>query len=103
MGVIESGNLGSGSGDSQNRDFKKKIKGKLALVQDEFKKISDNLLGWDESFHYGTLDLDDAKLQVDIDNVRLGNGYNNINELRKRDGLKPVTWGDVPYAQRAQP
>ena len=103
VGIIESGNLGSGSGDSQNRDFKKKIKGKIALFEDEFKRVTDGVLGWDESFHYGTLDLDDAKMQVDIDNVRLQNGYNNINELRKRDGLKPVTWGDVPYAQRAQP
>ncbi|MCE7699576.1 MAG: phage portal protein, partial [Methanobacterium paludis] len=97
VGIIESGNLGSGSGDSQARDFKKKLKGIISLFEDEFRKVSDNSLGWDEHFTYGTLDLDDATVQTNIDNTKLNNGSVTINEIRKRDGLQPVDWGDVPY------
>ena len=98
VGIIESGNLGSGSGDSQNRDFKKKLKGEIALFEDEFKRVTDGQLGWDESFRYGTLDLDDERAQVEIDDIRLKNGSRYINEIRKRDGLKPLAnGGDDAY------
>ena len=38
----------------------------------------------------------DLKLKAEIDEIRLGTGQRVINEVRKRDGLEPVEWGDVP-------
>jgi len=38
----------------------------------------------------------DKKLAAEIDEINLRAGKVTINELRKRDGLDPVEWGDVP-------
>ena len=43
---------------------------------------------------------DDKKLQAQIDEINLRSGKVVINELRERDGIEPVTWGDVPLVSQ---
>ena len=38
----------------------------------------------------------DRKLQAEIDAIHLSSGARYINELRERDGVDAVDWGDVP-------
>lgn len=42
---------------------------------------------------------DDRKLQAEVDDIRLKGGVIIINEIRERDGLEPVAWGDTPVVQ----
>ena len=38
----------------------------------------------------------DRKLQAEVDEIHLRTGKVAVNELRERDGLEPVDWGDIP-------
>lgn len=39
---------------------------------------------------------EDQKVRAEIDNIRLAAATTTVNELRHRDGLDAVAWGDVP-------
>ncbi|MGC9100864.1 MAG: phage portal protein [Caldisericum sp.] len=40
------------------------------------------------------LSLEDQQLLAQIDDIRLKQGYTYVNELRARDGLEPLPWGN---------
>lgn len=39
---------------------------------------------------------DSMKTAAEVDEIRLKSAYTTVNELRKRDGMDPVEWGDEP-------
>ena len=41
----------------------------------------------------------DLKLRADVDDVRLKGAVITVNEIRERDKLPPVPWGDTPVVQ----
>ncbi len=48
----------------------------------------------------GIAALQDAfKMAAEVDDIRMRSGYATINELRERDGLESVPWGDAPLVQ----
>lgn len=93
VSIIETANLGSGSGLSQQKQFKKTFKGKAKLFEKAYTKILGRSI-FDEIFEYGDLDIQDMKERAEIENIRINNGSLTVNEVRQGYGQEPVSWGD---------
>lgn len=98
VGIIESGNLGSGSGEAQ---AKATHYGTVVPVQNILlEKLNYTLLtvrgiqGW--HFEFGEVDYRDSKTIEEIRDTRLRNGSITLNVLRAELGEKPVEGGDEP-------
>lgn len=99
VSIIEVANLGSGSGESQNKQFKKTFKGKARLFEDAYNRILGKG-GFEEYFQYGEIDIEDKLKNAQIDNIQLNNGSLTINEVRSKLELSPVPWGDTPLGMQ---
>ena len=90
MGIIETANLGSGSGDSQNRDWKKTFEGKSVFIEEAF---NNNLqyYGFNERFHFKPIDTTDRLLDAQIDEIYLRNGVYTVDEIRNKQGLDKLS------------
>lgn len=96
-GVIESGNLGGGTGEAQHRMFMVNTcapignlileKLNYALVRNGF-----GIDGWHLKFH--EIDLRDSQIIEQIRDMRLRNGSWTLNKLRTEIGEPPVDGGD---------
>ena len=95
VGVIETANLGSGSGESQKKNFKDTLQGRAAFIEGAFNKALGHN-GFDEIFQFTDLDIEDKLNRAQIENIRLQNGSLSINEVRNSYGEEPVAWGNVP-------
>ena len=95
VGIIETGNLGSGSGDSQKRTYKDTLSGRASIIEGAFNKALGHN-GFEEVFQFNELDTEDKKNRAEIENIRLMNGSLSINEVRSTYGEEPVAWGNVP-------
>ena len=100
--IIETANLGTGSGESQDKNFGKVINGNCTVIEDAFNK---NLgrSGFQELFEFIREDHEDKLKRAEIEDKQLRNGTTFINEVRSNYGLPPVDWGNVPmnYSQYA--
>lgn len=101
VSIIEVANLGSGSGESQNKQFKKTFKGKARLFEDAYNRILGKG-GFEEYFQYGEIDIEDKLKNAQIDNIQLNNGSITINEVRSKQELSPVPWGDTPLGMQQE-
>jgi hypothetical protein len=98
-GVIESGNLGGGTGEAQDKTFRVNTCDPLAqlvlekinfhIVRQGFK-----ITGWHLKF--GEVDMRDSATIEDIRDTRLRNGSWTLNRLRAEIGEPPVDGGDDP-------
>ena len=95
VGVIETANLGTGSGESQKKNFKDTLQGRAAFIEGAFNKAL-GYNGFDELFHFSELDIEDKLNRAQIEDVKLKNGSMTINEVRSGYGEEPVNWGNVP-------
>lgn len=98
-GVIESGNIGGGTGDSQRKTVKDNLTGWLKLYEGAHNKI----LGrnaFEEVFQFNEIDLEDKEKRANIEDKQIRNGSTFINEVRAGYGLEPVPWGDVPFEEK---
>lgn len=95
VGIIETANLGSGSGDSQKRTYKDTLSGRASIIEGAFNKALGHN-GFEEVFQFNELDTEDKKNRAEIENIRLQNGSLSINEVRSGYGEEPVPWGNVP-------
>ena len=102
VGIIETANLGTGSGESQDKNFGKVINSNCKVIEDAFNK---NLgrSGFQEIFEFIREDHENKLNRAAIEDKQLRNGTTFINEVRKGYGLPPVDWGNVPmnYSQYA--
>lgn len=100
--IIETANLGTGSGESQDKNFGKVINGNCTVIEDAFNK---NLgrSGFQEVFEFIREDHENKLKRAEIEDKQLRNGSTFINEVRSNYGLPPVDWGNVPmnYSQYA--
>lgn len=100
--IIETGNLGTGTGESQDKNFAKVIHGNCQVIEDAFNK---NLgrSGFQELFEFIREDHENKLTRAEIEDKQLRNGTTFINEVRSGYGLEPVEWGNVPmnYSQYA--
>lgn len=95
VGVIETANLGTGSGESQKKNFKDTLQGRASFIEGAFSKALGHN-GFDEVFQFSDLDIEDKLNRAQIENIRLQNGSLSINEVRSGYGEEPVPWGNVP-------
>ena len=100
--IIETASLGSGTGESQNKDFQKVLNGNAKVIEDQFNK-SLGRSGFSEVFQFNREDTENKLNRAEIEDKQLRNGSTYINEVRSGYGLDPVDWGNVPmnYSQFA--
>jgi HK97 family phage portal protein len=96
-GVIESGNLGGGTGDSQHRTFQINTCGPISeLVAEAFSYslavVAFGITDW--MLRFGEVDYRDSKVVEDIRDTRLRNGAWTLNKYRQEIGEPPVDGGD---------
>ena len=94
-GIRETANLGTGSGESQDKDFKDMIKAKATLIEGAFNKVLGRN-GFTELFQFNEMDIEDKLKRSQIEKIKLDSGVITINEVRTDYGLNPVEWGDIP-------
>ena len=95
IGVRETASLGSGTGESQDKDFKKTLSGKCEIIERAFNKVLGRH-GFQEVFEYNDLDIEDKEKRAKIEDLQLRNGTTTVNEVRAGYALDPVDWGNIP-------
>lgn len=99
LGIIESGNLGGGTGESQDKTFR--VNTVIPIANLVLEKINFHLVqqgfgiaGW--HLEFGEIDYRDSKTVEDIRDTRLRNGSYTLNRYRDEIGEPPVDGGDDP-------
>lgn len=95
ISIIETANLGSGSGTSQAENFKKILFAETSLISSEFNRIFHEY-GFDSELYFNELDIENKQERASIENLQLQSGVRTINEVRAGYNLEPVVWGDEP-------
>ncbi len=99
IGIIESGNLGGGTGESQDRTFR--INTCQPIAELILEKLNYHI-AWQgfgvEGWHlkFGDIDMRDSKTVEEIRDMRLRNGSYTLNRLRAEIGEPAVDGGDEP-------
>jgi hypothetical protein len=97
LGIIESGNLGGGTGETQDKTFRvDKIIPVKALVLEKLNyhivQCGFGITDW--MLEFGEIDYRDSKLVEEIRDMRLRNGSFSLNRYRDEIGEPPVDGGD---------
>lgn len=100
VSIIETGNLGTGTGESQDKMFKEVFEGKTKLFEGAFRKVLGRG-GFKETFHYKDIDIEDKLKRAQIEDIRLKNGSATINEVRNGYGEEGVDWGKEPFTNNS--
>lgn len=95
LGIRETASLGSGTGESQDKDFKDMMNAKARVIEGAFNKVLGHN-GFREQFLFNEMDIEDKLKRTQIEQNKLNNGVVTVNEVRKEYGLEPVPWGDLP-------
>lgn len=100
LSIRETASLGSGTGESQDKDFSKTLSGKCKIIEGAFNRVLGHS-GFQEIFEYNQLDTENKETRASVEDKKLRNGTSYINEIRAGYGLEPVSWGNVPmnYSQ----
>ena len=96
VGIRETANLGSGSGDSQDKDFKDMMNAKAKIIEGSINKVLGRN-GFQELFQFNEMDKEDKLRRAQIESLQINSGVTSINEVRAGYGYDPVPWGDNPY------
>ena len=99
-GIIESGNLGGGTGQSQKETVKANLSGWVKLFEGAHNKVFGRS-GFEELFEFKEMDLEDKEKRAIIEDKKLRNGSTFVNEVRAGYGLDPVEWGNIPLTYGA--
>ena len=89
VSVVEVANIGTGTGESQMKQFKKTFKGKARIFDDAYKKVLGRS-AFKETFQYKELDIDDKLVKAKIDDIRINNGSLSVDEVRASYGQSPL-------------
>ncbi|MFF0409068.1 phage portal protein [Kitasatospora sp. NPDC004745] len=97
LGIIETGNLGSGSGESQDKTFR--VNTVIPVANLILEKLNYHLLqeGFgivDWHLEFAEIDYRDSKTVEEIREMRLRNGAYTLNRYRDEIGEPPVEGGD---------
>lgn len=99
LGIIETGNLGSGSGESQDKTFR--VNTVIPIANLILEKLNYHLVqlgfgiqGW--HLEFGEIDYRDSKVIEEIRDTRLRNGSYTLNRYRDEIGEPPVEGGNDP-------
>lgn len=89
-GIIENANLGSGSGESQDKDWKKTFDGRSCYVTDAFNNCLKQH-GFTERFSFNPIDVVDELYDAQVAEIYLRNGVLDVEEVRNKLGLDSRT------------
>lgn len=95
-GVIETANLGSGSGQSQDKDWKQTFEGQSKYITNAFNEHIKRA-GFNERFSFNEVDVQDKLLNAQIDEIYLRSGVYTVDEVRNKLGLdktREITWSN---------
>jgi hypothetical protein len=99
VGIIEAGNIGGGTGESQDKGFR--VNMVIPVQSLVLEKINYHLLmvGFkitDWKLQFGEIDYRDSQVVEQIRDTRLKNGSYTLNRVRDEIGEPPVAGGDDP-------
>lgn len=94
-GIRETANIGTGTGESQDKDFKDMMSAKAKIIEGAFNKVLGHN-GFEEVFQFNEMDIEDKLKRSQIEKLKLDSGILTVNEVRQEYGLEPVAWGDIP-------
>lgn len=94
-GIRETANIGTGTGESQDKDFKDMMSAKAKIIEGAFNKVLGHN-GFEEVFQFNEMDIEDKLKRSQIEKIKLDSGILTVNEVRQEYGLEPVAWGDIP-------
>jgi HK97 family phage portal protein len=99
LGIIETGNLGSGSGESQDKTFR--VNTVVPVANLILEKLNYALLDrgfgiTDWHLEFAEIDYRDSKTVEEIRDMRLRSGAYTLNRYRDEIGEPPVDGGDEP-------
>jgi hypothetical protein len=89
-GKIETASLGSGSGDSQKKDWKTTFEGESVYVENAFNNTL-KYYGFTERFHYKKIDVIDELYEAQVAQIQLQSGLKTRDEIRNEMGLDKIT------------
>ncbi len=89
-GIIETANLGAGSGDSQRKDWKTTFEGESTIIENAFNKAF-KFHGFTERFHYGKVDIIDELYDAQVNQILVGSGILTRDEVRNNMGLDKLS------------
>jgi HK97 family phage portal protein len=99
LGIIESGNLGGGTGEAQDKSFR--VNTIIPVANLILEKLNYHLLqqgfqidGW--HLEFSEIDFRDSKVVEEIRDMRLRNGSYTLNRYRDEIGEPAVDGGDDP-------
>lgn len=97
VGIIETGNLGSGTGEAQDKTFR--VNTIIPIASIILEKLNYHLLqvGFkviDYLLKFAEIDFRDSKTVEDIRDMRLRNGSYTLNRYRDEIGEPPIDGGD---------
>lgn len=119
LGIIETGNLGSGSGEAQDKTFRVNTitpVANLILEKLNFHLLQQGFGIEDWHLEFSEIDFRDSKIVEEIRDMRLRNGTYTLNRYRTEigeptvdggdeatilDRLGPTMWDDVPAMSKA--
>lgn len=99
LGIIETGNLGGGTGESQDKTLRINTVtpiANLVLEKMTFHLMREGFGITDSHLEFGEIDYRDSKTVEDIRDMRLRNGSIVLNRYRDEIGEPPVEGGDDP-------
>lgn len=96
-GIIETANLGSGSGDSQKKDWKLTFEGEAVFIENAFNNCLKQY-GFNERFHFSKMDIIDELYDAQVNQILVSMGIKTREEVRNDMGLdkmdNTLTWAD---------
>lgn len=98
LGIIETGNLGGGTGEAQDKTFRVNTVipiGNLILEKLNFHLLQQGFGIYDYHLNFGEIDFRDSKIVEEIRDLRLRNGSYTLNRYRDEIGEPPVPGGDT--------
>jgi len=105
VGIIETGNIGGGSGEAQNKSFQVNTiipianllleKLNFHLVQQGF-----GITGW--HLEFSEVDFRDSLTVEQVRDLRLKNGAYSVNDVRAEIGKPPIDGGDINIIETRQ-
>ncbi len=101
VSIIETASIDLGSGQTQDKQFKKTFAGKAKLFEDAYNKVLGRS-AFREYFKYRELDIEDRLVKAQIDDIRLGNGSTTVNEVRASYGQAPLVDSDYNLLKSKQ-
>jgi HK97 family phage portal protein len=105
VGIIETGNIGGGSGEAQNKSFQ--VNTIIPIANLLLEKLNYHLVmsgfgitGW--HLEFAEVDFRDSQTVENVRETRLKNGAYSVNDWRAEIGKPPIDGGDINIIETRQ-